>query len=359
MVRVNEVDRYLVADIIVGYYNRQNFRDSQLLADRHSSGSKPCSSVSTPSPHRIVPGGGSDSTDSSGQEEDVEIAAPQAAPDGLCFPLSLSDDDQELEPALHLRTSMIAARGGGKPSRDFTGTEGGEGQIMKKLTLAEQRRDRRRQRRQVHQDRLRQNEAERQSERRRMRADRERRDREVARAVREAEDAERVRLLREAQEAENNAPIAARLMRTMQKKAAGAVAAAKSTAAAGAGVADIAAGGGPTRQTVAADTPAHDGSSRHEPGEKKPQQAPNMPGGDDFPADSRPSQVRFDKGEIPLEKSRGNDFERRRRSNDGDGGDFGGQGKKGEPPADNKVGAALPNAWLEKRETKARKGSEG
>eukprot|EP00903_Cladosiphon_okamuranus_P020991 g19283.t1 len=212
MVRVNEIDQHLVADIIVGYYNRQRFRDSQLLADRHSVGSKIRSPATA---NRIMRRSDSDGTKSNDPEETLENGSPHAtAPNGLCFPPSLDDGDRELVPQLYLRTSTKPNAGGGE---------------ILTVSLAEQRKQRRRERRQAHQASLRQKEAERESERRRMRAEKERRDREVARAVREAEDAERVRLLREAQEAENAAPVAARLMRTMQRKAAGAVAAAKTS----------------------------------------------------------------------------------------------------------------------------------
>lgn len=348
MVRVNEIDQHLVSDIIVGYYNRQNFRDSQLLADRHSMKSKTRSSASS---HRVMGTNDSDSTNNSDPEEDVRNVTPHAASDGLCFPLSVGDGGRELVPPLHLRTSGMAVGATRKPSKDFAVAEDGGGEIMT-LTLAERRRERRRERQQAHQERLRRKDAERESERRRMRADKALRDREVARAVREAEDAERVRLLREAQEAEDAAPVAARLIRTMQRKAAGAVAAAKSRAGAGADVVAATAGSGSSQRAMATGTPADDGPFRRERGEENHQQTQNGPEGEDLPVGRRPSQVTFDNEMVQVERSAGGSgLERGRRSNDGDGGNLGGttmhvdnRVRKAKPPADeNKLGEALTN----------------
>lgn len=310
MVRVNEIDQHLVADVIVGYYNRQNFRDSELLAGRHSVGSK---SRSPANANRIMrKTDSSDGTNNSDPEEDLENGfLPAAAPDGLCFPASLDAGNRDLAPQLHLRTS--------------TTPTAGSGEIVTQ-TLAEQRRERRREQRQAHQARLRQKEAERESERRRMRVDKARREREVARAVRDAEDTERVRLLREAQEAENAAPIAARLMRTMQRRAAGAVAAAKARAGAGAGVVAVAAGGVSTQQTMATGNPADDSPFGLELGEKNHQRTENAPDGDDLPTYRRPSQVRFDKEQLPIYGSNSRERE------------------DGPPAGDRKVSVALTNA---------------
>lgn len=351
MVRVNEIDQHLVSDIVVGYYNRQHFRDSQLLADRHSLGPKSRSQAAT---KPILRRNDSDANSSnSDPEEDAEDGSLQAAPDGLCLPPPLDDGDRELVPQLKLRTSTTPAG------------EGGENLTL--TTVAGQRRERRRGRRQAHQDRIRTKQAEHESERRRMRADKERRDREVARAVREAEDAERVRLLREAQEAEDAAPVAARLMRTMQRKAAGAVAAAKARTAAAAGVAGGAEGGGSTQQAVGTGDPAYNNSRfRRDLTEKNhPLLAPNAPDEDEFPANRRPSQVRFDKEQRPLERSHGDGLELRRRSNDGDGRNLGGttvksekRESKGEAPVDEgKVGAALTTDTKSRRQ-RPKKGSK-
>lgn len=221
---MSERDSYLVADIIVGYYNRQNFRDSKLLADRHTHGSKNRTRNPAFNAHHNQPLSDGDSASNS-EPEEYNLDFVAAGADGLCVPLQNQNHDQELPPPLPL----VLGGGGGIASTEPAVAED-DGGLRTTLTVAEQRRQRRRERREIHQRELRRREAERESERRRMRTDRARRDREVARAVREAEDAERVRLLREAQEAENAAPVAARLMRTLQRKAAAAIAAAASGA---------------------------------------------------------------------------------------------------------------------------------
>ena len=333
MVRVNEVDGYLVSDIVAGYYDRQHFRDSQLLADRHSAGPKSRGQAAIkPILRRNDSDDGNDSNSDS--EEDAENGCLRAAPDGLCVPPSLADGDRELVPQLKLRMS--------------TTPTGGAGEVMT-LTVAEQRRERRRERRKAHQDRIRMKEAERESERRRMRADKERRDREVARAVREAEDAERVRLLREAQEAEDAAPVAARLMRTMQRKAAGAVAAAKARAGASAGVAAVVVDRvGPTKEPVETGITADDYPFGSELMENDCQQAHSTA---DEDGGRRPSQVRFDKEKPPvlIERPEGNGLAPRRRGSGGDGGNLGGATVKSDkreskveaPAEEGMVGAAL------------------
>lgn len=327
MVRVSEKDRHLVADIIVGYYSRDNFRDSELLAERHGLGAKHPTTTTTLSSNRSDPrnGGGSGGTIHSEPEKEktnTNVAAPDAARDGLCFSFDDDDDDddgrREREPSFPLLAS---------PSLDPTTGEGGGGEIMT-LTLAEKRRERRRERRHAHQEELRRKEAERQSERRRIRVAKEQRDREVARAVREAEDSERVRLLREAQEAEDAAPVAARLMRTMQRKAAAAVAAASSRAVAAAGVVEgrggvaVAAEDGPTPQAVVSGILGNDLASSHGQRKKQQQKTYSAPGEADLTHDRRPSEVRFDQETTLGERPDGGDLERRRTSNEGVGGDI-------------------------------------
>lgn len=349
MVRVNEIDKHLVADIVVGYYNRQNFRESQLLADRHSVRNKSRSSAAPQGLHHNMPGSGSGSSNNSDPEDDVDSPPPLAEPDGRCLPPSIDDNDRELAPSLQLRMPAMA--------------QGGDSGILT-LSLAEQRKERRRERRQAHQDRLRQQEAERESERRRMQADKERREREVARAVREAEDAERVRLLREAQEAENAAPVAARLMRTMQRKAAGAVAAAKLRVGGGTGSIVVDAGGGSTHQAVMTDAPADVYAPRHELRGKNHQLTDIASDGDNPPSGRRPSQVTFDKEELPGERPGDDRLEQRRRRNDGIVGGGGGGGgnlgripmppdkrvRKGKSPTDREAGAAPTNDKKNRRQ---------
>ncbi|CAM9967797.1 unnamed protein product [Ectocarpus sp. 4 AP-2014] len=221
IIRVSEKDRYLVADIVVGYYSRHNFRESTLLAERHGLRKK----------HQTQERSGSDSDrDSDSTSELVESTGSStvANADGLCVPCD-DREDGSLEPPLSLKTSMMMVVGGSGMDPSVGEGRGGGSRTP---TMAERRRERRRERRQAHQEDVRRKEAERESERRRMRADKARRDREVARAVREAEDAERLRLLSEAQEAENAAAVPARLLRTMQRKAAAAIA----VVASGAGV---------------------------------------------------------------------------------------------------------------------------
>lgn len=203
-------------------------------------------------------------------------------------------------------------------------------------TLSEKRRERRRERRHAHQEELRRKEAERVSERRRMRAENARREREVARAVREAEDAERVRLLREAQEAEDAAPVAARLMRTLQRKAAAAVAAASSKTAAVAGVVQgwsgvaVAAEGGPTSDASASDILANDlafshGQWKRQQEQQEQRQNENItPGDADLTHDRRTSEVRVHHETTLGGRSEGGEMGRRRTDSDGDGGDIGG-----------------------------------
>ncbi len=266
---MNENDRFLVADIIVGYYSRENFGNSELLAERH--GAKYLTRGRTLS--SLVTnergggdggggggGGGGGTTNNLGATTNGlgSCTADAITPGRLSAPSlfgdNYDDDDddddegsRELEPPLPL---AVAGGGGKRPGSRPDALEGG---IMTPGSLAEQRRERRRERRRAHQDSLRRKEAERESERRRVQAERARRDREVARAVREAEEAERARLLREAREAEDAAPVAARLVRTMQRKAAEAVAAAKAKAAVvglegRGGVAVAAEGGGPAQK---------------------------------------------------------------------------------------------------------------
>lgn len=234
---MSEKDRYLVADIVVGYYSRQNFRDSKLLAERHGLRKKYRTQEASAQQHaRRDERSGSDSdrdSDSTNEPSDNTGKLAVANADGLCVPCD--DHDDVLGPPLSLKTSMMVVGGGGGGGVDPPAGEG-RGGGSRAPTLAERRRERRRERRQAHQEDVRRKEAERASERRRMRADKARRDREVARAVREAEDAERLRLLSEAQEAENAAAVPTRLLRTMQRKAAAAIAAVASGAGATAGV---------------------------------------------------------------------------------------------------------------------------
>ncbi|CAM9410853.1 unnamed protein product [Ectocarpus sp. 13 AM-2016] len=231
IIRVSEKDRYLVADIVVGYYSRQSFRESKLLAERHGLRKKHQTQESPHQHSRRDERSGIDSDrDSDSTNEPVENTGSLtvANANGLCVPCD-DHEDGSLEPPLRLKTSMMIAVGGG--GVDPSAVEGGGGG-SRTPTMTERRRERRRERRQAHQEDVRRKEAERESERRRMRADKARRDREVARAVREAEDAERLRLLSEAQEAENAAAVPARLLRTMQRKAAAAIAAVASGAGA-------------------------------------------------------------------------------------------------------------------------------
>ncbi|CAN0282227.1 unnamed protein product, partial [Ectocarpus fasciculatus] len=228
IVRVSEKDRYLVADIVVGYYSRENFRESKLLEERHSLRKNHRAQASTQqhSSRRDERSGSDSDSDSTNGPVENTGNLTVANTDGLCVPCD-DHGDGSLEPPLTLKTSMMVGGAGADPSA----LEGG-GRGRRVPTPAERRRERQRERRQAHQEDVRRKEAERESERRRMRADKARRDREVARAVREAEDAERLRLLIEAQEAENNAPVPTRLLRTMQRKAAAAIAAVASGAAA-------------------------------------------------------------------------------------------------------------------------------
>ncbi|CBJ33660.1 hypothetical protein Esi_0545_0009 [Ectocarpus siliculosus] len=249
IIRVSEKDRYLVADIVVGYYSRQNFRESKLLAERHGLRKGHRTQESTHQHSRRDERSGSDSgRDSDSTNEPVENTGSLtvANADGLCVPRG-DHEDGSLEPPLSLKTSMMMVVGGS--GVDPSAVEG-RGGGSRTPTMAERRRERRRERRQAHQEDVRRKEAERESERRRMRADKARRDREVARAVREAEDAERLRLLSEAQEAENAAAVPTRLLRTMQRKAVEAIAAVASgagTTADGRGVVDEPAKAGTTR----------------------------------------------------------------------------------------------------------------
>ncbi|CAN0150103.1 unnamed protein product, partial [Pylaiella littoralis] len=307
MVRVSERDRYLAADVIVGYYSREGFRESKLLAERHGLGAKHPTTTSTLSSHHHDLQSSCGSPTHSGPEEETTktniATTADAALDVLCFPTHFDDDDddddddgdgREVETPSPLLTS---------PSLHPATFEGSGGEIMTH-TLSEKRRERRRERRHAHQEELRRKEAERVSERRRMRAENARREREVARAVREAEDAERVRLLREAQEAEDAAPVAARLMRTLQRKAAAAVAAASSKTAAVAGVVQgrsgvaVAAEGGPTSDASASDILANDlafshGQWKRQQEQQEQRQNENItPGDADLTHDRRTSEVR-------------------------------------------------------------------
>lgn len=238
-IRVKERDRRLVADVVVGYYSRDGFQKSELLAERYglsaTASTIAAASKTTDSaePHtRNFPNDSNivDNASSGGNEDGLEgeklacnrrdrDGAFKSSPERRCSSFENRDTDERLESALPSVIPRLHIRGvdnGHDKSVDSSRiAEGIEGPCP----LAELRRFHRRERRHAHQDVIRRKVDERESETRRLRAVRDQRAREAARAATEAGAAERIHELQLAEKAEKAAPWAKRLFRTMRRKA--------------------------------------------------------------------------------------------------------------------------------------------
>lgn len=206
---MNEHDRRLVADIIVGYYSRETFQNSELLAKRY--GLAPPAPTSSAPTAALITTNDSDRPENSNSDYARHVEAYEAWDSVEPYPVA--NASLEHQPTLPLLTPTTA-----------DGIENNlESGVVQGTTgvgpLAELRRRRRRERREAHQDTLRRKAEERESERRRLQVEEERRAREVERAVFEAESAERARLVREAEDADNAASLVKRLFHTLQGRA--------------------------------------------------------------------------------------------------------------------------------------------
>lgn len=256
-----------MADIIVGYYSRDKFRESQLIAKRYglappaSTPVAAAAAAATAAPAtRVLP------RHLDGQEGDGDSGNPYDNDGGY----GGDDGGVDLAPLLHvliptttggkrMKESSVDRSGdrsgdrssyrSGDPSGDRSndppgersgdrsgepsgvplgGAEGGTS-AHENTSLSELRKIRRRERRQAHQEDIRRKEGERESESRRFQADKELRAREVARAVADAEAAERARLVKDGNE---SSPVVSRLLHTLQRKTVAATPAAAAVTAA-------------------------------------------------------------------------------------------------------------------------------
>lgn len=182
--RVNERDRHLVSDIIVGYYSREKFSHSELLAKRYAlSPSNAMITSGTLDPAaKHFRSSTEPSCNSNNKPEDYDDDNAHGLEQPLPSMMSITVMDA------HSTGRASSAKGG-------AGTAGYGSASGNNDALALARRQAKRERRNAHQVAIRRKAEERENARRRLLVEKERRDREVARAVAVSEAESRARLI--------------------------------------------------------------------------------------------------------------------------------------------------------------------
>lgn len=206
--RVHEREQRLVTGIIIGYYDRDGFKDSELLAKSYGLAPPSPRLLTTPSSTTTRKADGkliddADNVDDSVEENDAQLET------------SSSDTRKDCTAPPLLRMGGI----GGGGIQDW-----GAGHGNVRIIPMASRRSRRKERQLEHQESILRKQEERRSVRRRFQIEKERRARDIVRRRSEAAAYKKARLLHEAQEAANFAPVVERVLRGLQRKTATVVA---------------------------------------------------------------------------------------------------------------------------------------